>query len=99
MRHQRYLVYKDKAQGILNLLWLFCSIIFEQGLVLIWLKIREFRESCSRVSISSFLECRGTDLHPLSAPKIPYFHLRLPGDHINHPRLSRDIAFEPGGMN
>lgn len=87
---QRYLVYKDKAQRILNLLWLFCNLIFEQGLVLIWLRIREFWESCSRVYITSFLESTGSDLYPLSpgAPKITCFHLRLPGAHISHPRLS-----------
>lgn len=130
---QRYLVYKDKAPGILNLLWLFHNIFYEQGLVLIWLRMREFwewkatvdlafgsqarlaimagssfselsgvmqrgrveaavwkmsRVSCSRVSMSSFLESTGSDLHPLypGVPKISYFH--LPGVHISHPKLS-----------
>lgn len=40
--YQRYLVYKDKAWGVLNLLWLFCNIFFEQGLVLIWLRNQSF---------------------------------------------------------
>lgn len=49
---QRYLVYKDKAWGILNLLWLFRNVFYEQGLVLIWLRIREFWEWKATVDLA-----------------------------------------------